>query len=138
MLKSLFAILLIAHGLVHAGMAAAPDPGDPDSKPGAFFTSPARSWLFLRLGLNPSSVRWIGLLLVALAVLGFVLAGLGVFGMPRLVEVWRTVAVVSASVSLLLLIIFWHPWLIVGVLIDAGLLIALLWGKWLSANLIGS
>ncbi|MBE9473475.1 MAG: hypothetical protein IMY85_01190 [Chloroflexi bacterium] len=49
-----------------------------------------------------------------------------------------TVAVISAGVSLLLLILFWYPWLIVGVLIDIGILIALVWAKWQSVELIGS
>lgn len=137
-LKSLFALFLIAHGLVHAGLAAAPNPNDTDSKPGAFFTSPDRSWLLRRFGLNPSIVQWIGIILVAIATLGFVLAGLGVFGVAGLAAVWRTVTVISAILSLVLLILFWHPWLIVGVLIDAGLLVALLWRNWSVADLIGS
>jgi hypothetical protein len=137
-LKTLIALFLIAHGLVHAGLAAAPNPNDPDSKPGAFFTSISRSWLLPQLGLNPTIVQWIGIILVALATLGFVLVGLGVFGVPGLTAIWRTVAVVSASVSLLLLVLFWHPWLIVGVLIDIGILISLLWMKWPSVELIGS
>ncbi len=130
MLKILFAVFLIAHGLVHAILAAAPIPNDPDSKPGAFFTASDRSWLLPQLGMNASTVQWIGIILVALSTLGFVLAGLGVFGVPGLTTVWRTVAVVSACISLLLLIAFWHPWLVVGVLIDIGILIALLWVKW--------
>jgi hypothetical protein len=137
-LKTLIALFLIAHGLVHAGLAAAPNPNDPDSKPGAFFTSISRSWLLPQLGLNPTIVQWIGIILVALATLGFVLVGLGVFGVPGLTAIWRTVAVVSANVSLLLLVLFWHPWLIVGVLIDIGILISLLWMKWPSVELIGS
>lgn len=130
MLKILFAIFLIAHGLVHAGLAAAPIPNDPDSKPGAFFTATARSWLLPRLGLNASTVQWVGVIMVALTTLGFVLAGLGVFGVPGLTTVWRTVAVVSSCLSLLLLILFWHQWIVVGVLLDVGILIALLWAKW--------
>lgn len=137
-MKSLFTLFLIAHGLVHAGLAAAPNPNDTDSKPGAFFTSPDRSWLLRRFGLNPSIVQWIGIILVAIATLGFVLAGLGVFGVAGLAEIWRTVTVISAILSLVLLILFWHPWLIVGVLIDAGLLVALLWRNWSIAGLIGS
>ena len=43
MLKTIIALFLIAHGLVHAGLAAAPNPDDPDTKPGAFFTSLERS-----------------------------------------------------------------------------------------------
>jgi len=137
-LKTLIAVFLIAHGLVHAGLAAAPNPNDPDTKPGAFFTSINRSWLLPKLGLNAAIVQWIGIILVAFVTLGFVLAGLGVFGVPGLTEIWRTVAVVSASVSLLLLVLFWHPWLIVGVLIDIVTLIALLWVNWPSVDLIGS
>ncbi|MCK4975544.1 MAG: hypothetical protein KAS36_01280 [Anaerolineales bacterium] len=130
MLKILFTVFLIAHGLVHAILAAAPIPNDPDSKPGAFFTASDRSWLLPQLGMNASTVQWIGIILVALSTLGFVLAGLGVFGVPGLTTVWRTVAVVSSCTSLLLLILFWHPWIIVGVLIDVGILVSLLWAKW--------
>jgi hypothetical protein len=137
-LKTLFALFLIAHGLVHAGLAAAPNPKEPDAKPGAFFTSISRSWLLPRLGLNAPIVQWIGIILVALAILGFVQAGLGVFGVPGLTEIWRSVAVISACVSLLLLVLFWHLWLIVGVLIDVGILVALLWENWPSVELIGS
>ena len=85
-----------------------------------------------------TAVQWIGIILVALATLGFVLAGLGVFGVSGLTAIWRTIAVVSAGVSLLLLVLFWHTWLVVGILIDTGLLIALLWAKWLSVELFGS
>ena len=130
MLKILFGVFLIAHGLVHAILAAAPIPNDPESKPGAFFTASDRSWLLPQLGMNASTVQWIGIILVALSTLGFVLAGLGVFGVPGLTTVWRTVAVVSSCTSLLLLILFWHPWIIVGVLIDVGILVSLLWAKW--------
>ncbi len=138
MLKTILALFLIAYGLVPAGLAAAPNPNDPDEKPGAFFTSISRSWLLPRFGLNASAVQWIGIILVALATLGFVLAGLGVFGVSGLTAVWRTVAVVSFGVSLMLLVLFWHPWLVVGVLLDVGLLIALLWAKWPPVDLIGS
>ena len=136
-MKILIALFLIAHGLVHAGLAAAPDPNAAEEKPGAFFTSPERSWLFSNLGLSPA-VQWIGIALVAAATLGFVFSGLGVFGVPGLSEIWRTLAVASAVVSLLLLILFWHLWLIVGVLIDIGILVALLWADWPLVDLIDS
>ncbi|MBK5109072.1 MAG: hypothetical protein JJE12_13120 [Anaerolineales bacterium] len=137
-MKIIIALFLIAHGLVHAGLAAAPNPSDPDAKPGAFFTSPDRSWLFHQLGLDASVVQWIGITLVVLSTLGFVLAGLGVFGVPGLDEIWRTIAVVSTIISLVLLVLFWHPWIIVGVLIDIGVLVSLLWTNWPSVDLIGS
>ena len=137
MIKIALAIFLIAHGLVHAILAAAPNPSDPDAKPGAFFTALERSWLLPRLGLNASTAQWIGILLVALVTLGFILAGLGLFGVPGINAVWRTAAIISTALSLLLLILFWHPWLVVGVLIDIGILVALLWADWPPADMLG-
>ena len=136
-MKIIIALFLIAHGLVHAGLAAAPNPENSDAKAGAFFTSAERTWLLPRMGLNPSPIQWIGITLVVLSTLGFVLAGLGVFGVPGLVEIWRTIALVSAVISLVLLVLFWHPWLIVGVLIDLVIIISLVWADWPSAELIG-
>lgn len=130
MLRIALALFLIAHGLVHAGLAAAPNPNDPNSTPGAFFTALERSWLLPQLGLNAAAIQWVGITLVALSVLGFALTGLGIFGVAGLSATWRVAAVFSACVSLLLLILFWHPWLPVGVLIDIGVLAALLWVKW--------
>ena len=138
MLKIALALFLIAHGLVHSILAIAPNPSDPDAKPGTFFTAVERSWLLPQLGLDATTIRWIGIILVALSTLGFILAGLGVLGVPGLNTIWRTVSVVSSCLSLLLLILFWHPWLIVGVLIDIGILLALLWAKWPPVDMIGS
>ncbi len=136
MLKIALAIFLIAHGLVHAGLAAAPNPADPNAKPLAFFTAAERSWLLPRLGMGVTAVQWVGVTLVALSTLGFVLAGLGIFGVAGLSTIWQTVAIISAIFSLLLLILFWHPWLPVGVLIDMVVLIALLWVKRPLADMI--
>ena len=136
-MKIIIGLFLIAHGLVHVGLAAAPDPKESESKPGAFFTAPQRSWLLPQLGLKPAAIRWIGILLVVFTTLGFVLAGLGVFGVPGLAELWRTIAVVSAVLSLLLLLLFWHPWIILGVLIDVGIIFSLVWADWPSPALIG-
>ena len=130
-------LCLVAHGLVHAGLAAAPDPNESESRPGAFFTAPQRSWLLPQLGLKPAAIRWSGILLFVFTTLGFILAGLGVFGVPGLAELWRTSAVVSAVLSLLLLLLFWHPWIILGVLIDVGIIFSLVWADWPSPALIG-
>ena len=74
-----------------------------------------------------------GIILVVVSTLGFVLTGLGIFGVAGLDGIWRGAAVFSSVVSLLLLIIFWHPWLPVGVLIDIVVIIALRMG-WPSAT----
>ena len=130
------ALFIIAHGLVHAGLAAAPNPADPDAKAGAFFTAAERSWLLPKLGFKDSAILWIGIVLVALSTLGFVLTGLGIFGVAGLSAIWRTLALLSACLSLLLLITFWHRWLPVGVLIDLGVLVGF-WAGWPPESVIG-
>jgi len=138
MLKIVLGILIIAHGFVHAILAVAPNPADANAKPGAFFTTAERSWLLPQLSLSASAVQWIGIILVVLSTLGFVLAGLGVFGIAGISAIWRTMAVISSCISLVLLIVFWHPWLPVGVLIDIAILVALLWAKWPPVDMLGS
>lgn len=130
MFKTVLALFLIAHGLVHGILAIAPDPAQAEAKPGAFFTSMDRSWLLPKLNLGAEAVRWVGIVLAALSTLGFVLTGLGIFGVGGLNALWRTAAVASACISLLLLILFWHRWLPVGVLIDVATLVTLLVVKW--------
>ena len=137
MLKTILSIFIIAHGLVHGILAAAPDPADPTAKPGTFFTAVERSWLLPQLGLNAVTIHRIGIVLVVLSTLGFVLAGLGIWGVAGLSSIWRAIAIVSASISLLLLVLFWHSWLPIGVMIDIATLVALLWAKWPSTDLIG-
>ena len=138
MLKIFLAVLMIAHGLVHGSLAIAPNPADPEASPGTFFTAVERSWLLAKLGWGAPAVRWLGIALVILSTVGFILAGLGVWGPAGLTSLWRTAAVVASLLSLLLLILFWHRWLPVGVLIDIGILIALLWANWPTQILTGS
>ena len=136
--EQLLAIFIIAHGLVHAILAVAPNLADPNAKPLAFFTATERSWLLPQFGLNASTIQWVGIILVALSTLGLILAGLGIFGVAGLIVIWRTVAILSAVISLLLLVIFWHPWLPVGILIDIGTLGSLLVLNWPSFDLIST
>ena len=131
------AVFLIAHGLVHSLLAIAPDPGDPAAKAGAFFTAANRSWLLPQLNLDGTAVQRIGIILVGLSTAGFVLAGVGILGVSGLAALWRPLAVLSAAVSLLLLGLFWHPWLPVGVLIDGGVLASMLLFSWPPANMFG-
>jgi len=135
-IRILIGLFFIAHGLVHLGLAAAPVPNDPASKPFAFFTAPTRSWLLSSIGLNKSAIQTIGLTLVALATLMFIVAGLGVLGVPGLHTTWGTLTVISAVFSLLLLGVFWHPWLVIGVVLDLGILISLLWVHWPPQSMI--
>ena len=120
-LEAVFAVFLIAHGLVHAILAAAPRPDIPDAKPLTFWTRPSR----LLPGLPESIARPVATVLWVVSTLLFVAAGLGLLGLPGVSEIWIGLAVAGAFSSLLLLLVFWHRWLILGVLIDLGLILAL-------------
>jgi hypothetical protein len=78
------------------------------------------------MGIGESLLRSVGTALWIVATGGFVVAGLGVLGVPLLEEWWRFAATASAIVSFLLIGLFWHRWFIVGLLLDVVILVALL------------
>lgn len=92
--------------------------------------------MFQKLGLDPGFVRLVGIILVALSTLGFVLSGMGTLGVPGLSEIWQAAAGFAVVVSLILLILFWHPWIVVGVLIDIELVVLTCLNSWPSQVII--
>ncbi len=74
------------------------------------------------------------MILAGVAAAALVVAALGV---PGLVGIWRWSVVVGAAVSLLLLGLYFHPWLSAGVAIGVGLLIAVLVFQWPTNEALG-
>ena len=120
---------VILHGLTHSIMAMVPSPNAPDAGFATFFSG-IGSWLLTRLGLSESTTKMIATVLAVIATLGFVAAGLALFGVLVPFDWWRTLAIASAVVSLLLVLIFWNRYLIVGLLIDGAILVTLLFTDW--------
>jgi hypothetical protein len=129
MWRYLFGFFLVAHGLIHASYFS---PRPANAKQWPFELN--HSWL---LAMGETVLQPLGLVLAVVTTSGFVLAGLGVLGVPMLHDVWRTLAVIAAGSSVLLLVLFWHFWLVLGVLLSLGLLAAL-YTNWPSVALIGS
>jgi hypothetical protein len=127
MLKTIVAILLILHGLVHGILAMVPNPNAPDAGFATFFS---RSWLLTGLGFSESAGKPMALILAAVATIGFIAAGLALIDILVPFDWWRTLAVVSAVVSLLLLVIFWNTYLIIGVVIDVVILATTQFTNW--------
>jgi hypothetical protein len=126
----LVGVFFIAHGLIHIlYVVPAPDENWPFDL--------SHSWLLIRLGLGERVLRGLGTVLWIAAMAGFVLAGLGVFGIPLLKDVWRPVAAVSSVVSFLLIGLFWHRSFVFALLIDAAIFVALVWAQWPSVAMIG-
>lgn len=116
----LIALFLAAHGLLHASYltpAPAATPGGPEWP---FHMS--RSWAVTVVGIDAGIVRAIGVVLVVLVVIGFVLAGLSWLGWIVSSGWWAPLAGASAITSILLLALFFHPWIVLGIAIDAGIL----------------
>jgi hypothetical protein len=114
---------LALHGLAHAVLGAAARPDAPGSAPWSVFTT--HSWALT--GAPDETVRLVGLVLWIAAAAGFILAGLGVLtrrgpaGPAKFSGAGgrRGLALGSALVSAALLVLFWHPLLGPGLVIDA-------------------
>jgi hypothetical protein len=128
MTRILLAIFLVAHGAVHAPIWLAPY-GE-----GAPF-DPGHSWLLQGFGLGAATARAIGMALAMLAFVGFAGAGIALFARQ---EWWRTLAVIAAALSLVLLVAFYHTWLTLGVAINAGIVLALTWASWPAPETVGA
>lgn len=96
-MRRLIAVVLILHGLAHAGAGIWASP-----------TAPASH-------VNP--LWW-------LSMVGFMGAGLGLLGFPRLSRWWLPLATVAALASLGLLSLYWSPALMIGAAIDGAILLA--------------
>lgn len=105
-LRVLVGLLLVAHGLVHLLYLATDVPE----------FSIENSWLVPKVWRRPVAATLMGA-----TVVGFALLGLAVWGMPGLRDIWPGLTLAASGVSALLLIAFFHPRLLLGLAIDAGL-----------------
>ena len=133
---TLLALLLIAHGLVHASLNTVPYGPTTPFWPSFWRAEAGHSWLLQGLGLGGEPNRAIGGLLLIVATLGFVLAGLALAGWLVPHAWWPTLGLVSAVGSLLLFLLFPHPWLVVGLALSLATVWAI-WTRW-PAGLAGA
>lgn len=110
-------LFLIAHGLVHV-LFVVPAPAQ---KPGELEWPfhLGRSWALSNAGLGEGAVRAIGLLLMIASIAGFALAGIAL-----LVNLgwWSGSAIAAATASTVLLGLYFHPLLVLGLAINAFVL----------------
>ena len=130
MLRILFGIFVVLHGLVHL-LYFAQALRRVELRPGMAW--PDASWAFSRL-LGDKTARTLAAVLCVLAAIGFAAGGLGVL----LAGAWaRPLIVASAALSTAIWVLFWDGKLrdlanqgIVAVLINAALLVAVLVLQW--------
>jgi hypothetical protein len=119
--------LIVGHGLVH-GLYLVPAPDRPaDGRGPTWPFDLGRSWLVALAGARRG--RRLGVLLIAVILVVFALAGLSTVGI--LPAAWWPALVLAASVaSLVLLLLAFDLQLILGVVVDAGLVALVLTGAW--------
>ncbi len=109
--KRIMGLFLMVHGMVHLGVASAPNP---DGSSGPWMLDPATS-VFISFGLGTDIVTGIGIVLVGIAAAGFVLSGLGI--LIRRQDSSQLV-VASALSSLALLLGFFNIYWMAAIGID--------------------
>lgn len=130
--RIILVIFFIAHGYIHMSLAQVPPP-QPNALRTPFFPSWWRNavdpaWPISRLGLSEQVTRTAGWVLWLLATAAFALAGLALLVAPAQAALWQIPAGAGSVVSIVLLALFWHPWLPVGVLLDLGILAGIFTG----------
>jgi sterol desaturase/sphingolipid hydroxylase (fatty acid hydroxylase superfamily) len=125
---------LLGHALIHGGFISRRPPGAPGAPPWPFDLG--HSWLLDRLGAGPGANRLVGSALVAATIGGFALGALATLGIVPAV-LWPAGVAIGAVASLGVLVLFFHPWLLLGVAIDVLLLWAALGAGWNPDSLSG-
>jgi hypothetical protein len=130
MLRLLFGLLIILHGLVHMWFVALSQRWV-EFEPSMGWTS--ESWLFTPL-IGDAATRALVSGLCVLATLSFVVGGIGLYAHQAW---WRAVVVASAILSTAIVLLFWDGKLamlvekgLIALAINAGLLIVILLLDW--------
>lgn len=117
LLRIAIGVFFVVHGIAHVQMTRVW--GERDS---------GRSWLV-------GEADRLGTVLSTVALAAFVLAGLMVFAG---LDVWRPLSVAGACLSLVTIALFWDWKMALGVAVNLGILLALIWAKWPGRDLVGS
>ena len=128
-LITLLALLLIAHGLVHASLNAVPYGPATPFWPSFWRPETGHSWFLQAIGLDVETNRVVGGVLLVVATGGFVLAGMAFAGWAVPHAWWPAPGLASAAASLLLFALFPHPWLVVGIALTLGTVWSI-WVRW--------
>jgi hypothetical protein len=130
----LIAVLLILHGLITAAFSAGSfKPGDPVQNPtwlNWWPTHMGQSWLLPRpIGERPPVALLGGILFLAggVALIG---SGLGLLGLIIPQAWWPFLAVAGAAISLLMLVIYLHPFYLIGIASNLAIISSILWLHW--------
>ena len=137
-MRIMVAVLLVLHGLITAAQSATSfgsSSGVANPKWLAWWPTPlGKSWL----GVEGSFLGILAGFLWLLAGAALVAAGFGLFGFIVPAAWWRVLAGAGAVLSLVLFAVYAHPFYAIGIAADLAILIALLWLRFPSPQVLGS
>ena len=113
-LVTLLAVLLIVHGLVHVSLNTVPYGLTTPFWPSFWRPEPGHSWLLQGLGLGTETNGLVGGFLLIIATI----AALAGWIVPH--GWWPSLGLASTAASLLLFLLFPHPWLVLGIALSLG------------------
>jgi hypothetical protein len=126
-LKLFLAAFLFLHGALHVSYLAPRPPATPGGPDWPFTLE--RSWLLTASSVAPELTRMLGITLVVVTLAAFTVAAAAMLGIiPG--GLWPVGIALGAGSSLALLVLFFHPWLVIGVVIDLALLVVVLLAGW--------
>lgn len=127
-MKLLLGFFLLAHGLVHTFYFTPPPPRTAGGPEWPFEMQ--RSWLVTSAGLDPAIARAGGTALIAVTIALLVLAALATVGWGVPAAWWPAAALAGAVASAAVLLVFFHPWIVLGLVIDLAIAWAVLVAGW--------
>jgi small-conductance mechanosensitive channel len=144
-LRIIVTIVLFVHGIGHA-MGIIPALGvlnvGNESSPSGLRNWSSHSWLLTKL-LGDTAARIVSIVLFGAALVGFIGAALGLLGWLVPHELWRTLAIASAVISLVTIALYWKalilffPHKVCCTGADVATLVCLLWMQWPSEASLG-
>jgi hypothetical protein len=134
-LRVLIGVLLVLHGVIHGILAMLPNPSAAKPVAATFFSEWASPWL--RGMLSGSALQILATVLAAIAGVGFLAAGLAMFDILLPHDWWRALAIASSVVSLILCVLFWNTYLIVGPVVAIGIIVVVGLIQWPTEGMLG-
>jgi hypothetical protein len=120
LLRILFGIFLIVHGLVHSAIwLSAPKTNGPFNA--------GHSWFFNLLGLQGGPERTFAIIFSLIATLTLIIGGISLLSHQS----WfQLPLIIGASVSLLLIVAYFNPWMSLAILLDIGVIYLVAFRHW--------
>jgi ABC-type Na+ efflux pump permease subunit len=113
--RNIIGAFIAAHGAMHAMLLSSPRP---EGGVGNFVTRGGDIPALNSLGLDAAGAEVLGAALVLIAAAGLLASALMYY---RGTAAWRKVLLASSAVSLVTLLVFWNDWMVMGPVIDLGL-----------------